>query len=87
MLRPALLASATAAFVGSLNEAMLTLFLTTPSMETLPAVIWPQLRYVASPLVAVASCLSVLSTLTGAAVVLLLFRGRVLVAKRPDATP
>jgi ABC-type spermidine/putrescine transport system permease subunit II len=36
---------------------MVTLFLATPSTETLPAVVWPQLRYAASPLVAVASCL------------------------------
>lgn len=76
LLRPALLAGATAAFVGSLNEAMLSLFLTTPSTETLPTVVWPQLRYAASPLVAVASCVCVLFTLTGGAVVGLLFRGR-----------
>jgi ABC-type spermidine/putrescine transport system permease subunit II len=76
LLQPALLAGATAAFVGSLNEAMLTLFLATPATETLPAVVWPQLRYAASPLVAVASCVCVLSTLTGVAVLLLLFRGR-----------
>jgi ABC-type spermidine/putrescine transport system permease subunit II len=59
LLSPALLAGAAAAFALSLNEALLTVFLTTPSNETLPAVIWPQLRFAASPLVAVASCLSV----------------------------
>jgi ABC-type spermidine/putrescine transport system permease subunit II len=56
--RPALLAGAAAAFAVSLNEALLTLFLATPSTETLPAVVWPQLRYSPSPLVAVASCAS-----------------------------
>jgi ABC-type spermidine/putrescine transport system permease subunit II len=71
---PSLLAGAAAAFVGSLNEAMVTLFLATPSTETLPAVVWPQLRYAASPLVAVASCLSVASALIAAAGCRLLLR-------------
>jgi ABC-type spermidine/putrescine transport system permease subunit II len=59
LLRPALLAGAAAAFAMSLNESLLTLFLATPSTETLPAVVWPELRYSPSPLVAVASCASV----------------------------
>jgi ABC-type spermidine/putrescine transport system permease subunit II len=59
LMRPALLASAAAVFAVSLNESMLTLFLATPTTETLPAVVWPQLRYSPSPLVAVASCVSV----------------------------
>jgi ABC-type spermidine/putrescine transport system permease subunit II len=58
LLRPALLAGGAAAFAVSLNESMLTLFLATPATETLPAVVWPQLRYSPSPLVAVASCVS-----------------------------
>jgi putative spermidine/putrescine transport system permease protein len=76
LLQPALLAGAAAAFVGSLNEAMLTLFLTTPFTETLPAVVWPQLHYAPSPLVAVASCVCILSTLGGVGGLILLFRGR-----------
>ena len=63
------LAGAAATFVGSLNEAMVTLFLATPTTETLPAVVWPQLRYAASPLVAVASCVSVAASTLGAGVV------------------
>jgi ABC-type spermidine/putrescine transport system permease subunit II len=59
LLWPALLVGAAAAFAVSLNESMLTLFLATPTTETLPAVVWPQLRYSPSPLVAVASCASV----------------------------
>ena len=65
LLRPAILAGAAAAFVISLNEAMLTAFLATPSTETLPAVVWPQLRYSASPLVAVASGASTLAAIVG----------------------
>jgi ABC-type spermidine/putrescine transport system permease subunit II len=72
--RPAALAGAAAAFVGSLNEAMLALFLTTPAAETLPAVVWPHLRYAASPLVAVASCVSVALTLVGVACLAVLYR-------------
>jgi putative spermidine/putrescine transport system permease protein len=59
LLRPALLAGAGAAFAVSFNESMVTLFLATPTTETLPAMVWPQLRYSASPMVAVASCVSV----------------------------
>ncbi len=58
LIRPAILAGALAAFVGSLNEGLVSLFLATPSTETLPAVVWPQLRHAASPLVAVASTIS-----------------------------
>jgi ABC-type spermidine/putrescine transport system permease subunit II len=69
LLRPALLAGAAAAFAVSLNESMLTVFLATPSTETLPAVVWPELRYSPSPLVAVASCVSVGVALAAAGVV------------------
>jgi ABC-type spermidine/putrescine transport system permease subunit II len=75
LVSPALLAGAAAAFAISLNEALLTVFLTTPSNETLPAVIWPQLRFAASPLVAVASCLSVALGLLGVVAVGIVWRG------------
>ena len=65
LLRPALLAGAATAFVISLNEAMVTVFLSTPDTETLPAVVWPQLRYAASPLVAVASGVSTVAAAMG----------------------
>lgn len=58
LLRPALIAGWVAAFVLSLNESVVTLFLATPTNQTLAAVAWPQLRYSASPLVAVASVAS-----------------------------
>ena len=74
LLQPALFAGALAAFVISLNEGMVTIFLTTPDSETLPAVVWPQLRYAASPLVAVASGASTLAALGGILTLLRLFR-------------
>jgi ABC-type spermidine/putrescine transport system permease subunit II len=70
LMRPALLAGAASAFAASLNESMLTLFLATPRTETLPAVVWPQLRYSPSPLAAVASCVSVAVALLVALAVL-----------------
>lgn len=58
LLTPVLLAAGIAVFVLSLNESLVSIFLATPTNETLPAVIWPQLRYSPSPMVAVASCVT-----------------------------
>jgi ABC-type spermidine/putrescine transport system permease subunit II len=62
LIRPAVLAGATLALILSLNEFVLTLFLATPENETLPRVIWPNMRYSLSPLVAAAS--GILMTIT-----------------------
>ena len=69
LLSPALLAAGISVFVLSLNESLVSLFLSTPSNETLPSVIWPQLRYSASPLVAVASCVTTVTGIMAAFVV------------------
>jgi ABC-type spermidine/putrescine transport system permease subunit II len=72
---PSILAGALMAFVLSLNEFLLSLFLATPETETLPRVLWPSLRYSLSPLVAVASCVTTLATSAGiGAAVWLLWR-------------
>lgn len=55
LLRPAVLAATLFALVISLNEITLTLFLATRYTETLPRVIWPNLRFAITPLVAAAS--------------------------------
>lgn len=55
LLRPALIAAGLAVFVLSVNETLVTVFLTTPSSETVPAVSWPELRHSPTPVVAVAS--------------------------------
>ncbi len=57
LMMPALIAATTTAFLLSLNESLVTIFLASPSSETLPAVIWPQLRYAVTPLVAAAATL------------------------------
>lgn len=58
LITPGLLLGALMAFVLSLNEFLIALFLSTPDIETLPKVIWPSLRYTLTPVVAAASALS-----------------------------
>ena len=55
LLAPAVLAATLFALVISLNEITLTLFLATRNTQTLPRVIWPNLRFAITPLVAAAS--------------------------------
>lgn len=67
LLSPALSSAAALAAVLSLQEFILTLFLATPEIETLPKVIWPNLRYTLTPLVAAASTVLLGVTLLGLA--------------------
>jgi ABC-type spermidine/putrescine transport system permease subunit II len=74
---PAILAGVVMAAILSVNEFTLALFLSTPGTRTLPAALWPEARDKETPLLAAASCLSVLVTLAGMALVgFLLRRGR-----------
>jgi ABC-type spermidine/putrescine transport system permease subunit II len=57
-------AGAMLAFVLSLNDSLIALFLAAPETETLARIIWPELRYSLSPLVAVASALTLAATLS-----------------------
>jgi ABC-type spermidine/putrescine transport system permease subunit II len=57
---PAVLAGAVVAFILSVNEFTLAVFLTTPRTKTLPAALWPEARDKETPLLAAASCLTVL---------------------------
>jgi ABC-type spermidine/putrescine transport system permease subunit II len=74
LIRPAVVSGAAMSFILSLNEFTLALFLATPEDETLPRVIWPNLRYSLSPLVAVASCVTIAVTVIGLAVAAGLWR-------------
>lgn len=80
LLAPALASGAAMAFVLSLNEFVVALFLGTAGNETLPKVIWPSLRYTLSPLVAAASgvtlALTVAVLLAGVAAARLLAHAR-----------
>jgi ABC-type spermidine/putrescine transport system permease subunit II len=62
LIRRSVAAAALCSFLLSFNEFTLALFLTGPESETLPRVIWPELRYSLSPLVAAASALSIAAT-------------------------
>ena len=88
LLTPVLLAAGIAVFVLSLNESLVSIFLATPSNETLPAVIWPQLRYSPSPIVAVASCVTAVLGMVGILTVLLILTrsGERQIAKSPINT-
>lgn len=63
VISPALLVGALMAFILSLNEFVMALFLSTPAIETLPKVIWPNLRYTLTPVVAAASSITMALTL------------------------
>jgi ABC-type spermidine/putrescine transport system permease subunit II len=62
LVAPSVFAAAIIAYIISLNEFIMALFLGTPDTETLPKMIWPQIRHSVSPVVAAAS--SVLLVLT-----------------------
>ena len=51
------------AFIISVNEFIMSLFLATPRTRTLPVAIWPQVRYLLTPIVAAASSVIILITL------------------------
>lgn len=59
---PGIAAAAAACAVLSFNESVVSVFLSAPGAETLPAVVWPSLRQGPTPLVAVAA---VVSTVAG----------------------
>ncbi len=68
VMAPALFIGAIMAFIISLNEFVIALFLGTPAIETLPKVIFPNLRYTLTPLVAAASGVTMGLTLLGIAI-------------------
>lgn len=65
LIMPAVLAAVVVAFVLSLNEFAFSVFLSTPRGRTLPAALWPEARDKDTPLLAAASCVTVLFTLVG----------------------
>lgn len=55
LLAPALVVAGLLAFVASLNELVMSLFLAAGDLRTLPTVVWPQVRHAVRPDVAAAS--------------------------------
>jgi ABC-type spermidine/putrescine transport system permease subunit II len=83
LIMPGILVSILFSFIISVNEFVMALFLTTSETETLPKVIWPNLRYLLTPLVAAASGVLTLLTVVGLMVAAKLFNlGKVLAVKR-----
>lgn len=74
LIAPAMIVGAIMAFILSLNEVVMALFLSTPAIETLPKVIWPNLLYTLTPLVAAASSITMALTLGGLAITFWLLR-------------
>lgn len=62
LIAPALVISVFFAFIISVNEFVMALFLATPRTQTLPTLIWPQVRYNLTPIVAAASGVTILLT-------------------------
>ena len=63
LVMPAVLVGALFAFIISVNEFVMALFLGTVDTETLPRIIYPVLRYRLTPLVAAASGVLMLVTI------------------------
>ena len=65
---PSVMAAAVIGYIISLNEFIMALFLGTPNTETLPKMIWPQIRHSVSPVVAAASSVLLVITVVAIAV-------------------
>ncbi len=50
------------AFIISMNDLIMALFLSTADIKTMPVVIWPQIRYLLTPIVAAASSVIIVIT-------------------------
>lgn len=59
LIKPAIFSSAIFAFVTSIDELTITLYMSGAATKTLPIVMWETMRYNVSPLIAVASTLLV----------------------------
>lgn len=67
LLGPAIAVGGILAFIASLNELVMSLFLAGGNVRTLPTVVWPQVRHAVRPDVAAASSLLLLIALAAAA--------------------
>jgi putative spermidine/putrescine transport system permease protein len=83
LILPSVLAGVVVAFILSANEFTLSLFLSSPRFRTLPAALWPEARYKDTPVLAAASCVTVLVTVAGMVLAIWLFRMAASRAHRP----
>jgi ABC-type spermidine/putrescine transport system permease subunit II len=82
LVAPGVLVGMLFAFVISVNEFIMSLFLSTPRTRTLPVAIWPQVRYLLTPIVAAASSVIIVVTLVLLAIAARLVNVRRLVEYR-----
>jgi putative spermidine/putrescine transport system permease protein len=72
MLRPAVITGFVFAFTFSFDELILAMFLTSPTTRTLPRLLWEQLNYQMTPVIAAATtivlCITISLLLGGALV-------------------
>lgn len=65
MILPGVVAGALFAFITSWDEIVIAIFMTSPTFQTLPVVMWTQVRTVLNPsLAAIGTMLLAVSTLT-----------------------
>ena len=74
LLGPALIVGGILAFVASLNELVMSLFLAGGQVRTLPTVVWPQVRHAVRPDVAAASSILLIVALAASGVAYALWR-------------
>jgi len=55
LIKPSIAISGVAAFVISINESMMAIFIAGPANETISTISWSQLKHAPTPLIAVAS--------------------------------
>ncbi|WP_018099239.1 ABC transporter permease [Sinorhizobium meliloti] len=77
LILPGLAAGAVFAFITSWDEAVLSLFLTSPQLQTIPVVIWSQVRTELTPAVAAVGTVLILISAIGMLAVQVLRRGEV----------
>jgi len=82
LVAPGVLAALLFAFIVSVNEFVVSLFLATPATRTLPVLIWPQIRYLLTPVVAAASSVMIALTAAGLLLAARLTGVRALVERR-----
>jgi putative spermidine/putrescine transport system permease protein len=82
LLAPSLAVAGILAFVASLNELVMSLFLAGGRVRTLPTVVWPQVRHAVRPDVAAASSLLLLVALAATGLAWALWRRQRVAARR-----
>ena len=82
LILPGVLVALLFGFIISVNEFVMALFLSTPRVMTLPVMIWPEIRYMVTPMIAAASSVMIVITIVLLAIASRMVNLRQLVAYR-----